>query len=111
MDIELEALAANGYTVVRKLVPEPLCDALVAAITQTFGFDPGDPETWYPDPRLPWDVVPLWGHQAQWDIRQHPPLHKVWAEVWGTDRLTVTLDRCRFTPPWRKGRPVELPIY
>lgn len=45
----------------------------------------------------------FWGHQAQWDIRQHPALHIVWAALWNTDALWVSLDSCRFTPPWRAG--------
>jgi hypothetical protein len=49
------------------------------------------------------DLLPIWGHQAQWDIRQHPNLHRIWATLWGTDALWVSLDSCRFTPPWRAG--------
>jgi hypothetical protein len=49
------------------------------------------------------DLIPIWGHQAQWDIRQHPGLYRLWATLWGTDALHVSLDSCRFTPPWRPG--------
>ena len=49
------------------------------------------------------DLVPIWGHQAQWDIRQHPNLHRVWAAVWHTENLLVSLDSCRFTPPFKPG--------
>jgi hypothetical protein len=59
----------------------------------------------------PHDLVPIWGHQAQWDIRQHPDLHRVWAALWKTDRLRVWLDSCRFTPPWRPGFAEPLGIH
>jgi hypothetical protein len=49
------------------------------------------------------DLIPIWGHQAQWNIRQHPPLHSIWTALWETDRLCVSLDSCRFTPPWKLG--------
>ena len=59
----------------------------------------------------PHDLVPIWGHQAQWDIRQHPDLHRIWATLWKTDRLRVWLDACRFTPPWRPGFAEPLGIH
>jgi hypothetical protein len=49
------------------------------------------------------DLIPIWGHQTQWDIRQHPKLHRIWAALWGNDVLRVSLASCRFTPPWRPG--------
>jgi hypothetical protein len=73
-------------------------------IGEVSGLDADRPETWYRDPPLAWDIVPMWGHQAQWDIRPHPALHRVWSALWGTSALLVTLDRCRFTPPWRDGQ-------
>jgi len=57
------------------------------------------------------DLVPIWGHQAQWDIRQHPDLHRIWATLWKTDRLRVWLDSCRFTPPWKPGFAEPLRIH
>jgi len=53
----------------------------------------------------------MWGHQAQWDILQHPTLHGVWSALWGTGALLVTLDRCRFTPPWRAGENPPLSLH
>ena len=30
-------------------------------------------------------------------------MHRVWAQLCGTERLGVSLDSCRFTPPWKVG--------
>jgi hypothetical protein len=98
---DVEAFRENGYAVVRDAVPAALCEALVVAMGEVFGLDADRPGTWYRDPPLTWDIVPMWGHQAQWNIRQHPALHRVCSALWGTPALLVTLDRCRFTPPWR----------
>jgi hypothetical protein len=57
------------------------------------------------------DLAPIWGHQAQWDIRRHPNLHRVWRELWGTECLGVSLDSCRFTPPKRPGHAEPGPIH
>jgi Phytanoyl-CoA dioxygenase (PhyH) len=53
----------------------------------------------------------MWGHPAQWAIRQLPLLYEAWSELWGTSDLLVSLDRCRFTPPWRDGEPPPQPIH
>jgi hypothetical protein len=57
------------------------------------------------------DLIPVWGHQAQWDIRQHPAMHEIWSQLCGTPKLRVSLDSCRFTPPWKPGHVGELPIH
>jgi hypothetical protein len=41
----------------------------------------------------------------------HPALHMVWSALWGTPALLVTLDRCRFTPPWREGENPPLSLH
>ena len=62
-----------------------------------------DSSRWHEYGGEPRDFVPIWGHQAQWDIRQHSDLHRIWATLWGTERLGVSLDSCRFSPPWPPG--------
>jgi hypothetical protein len=87
VSLDVEAFRENGYAVVRGAVPAALCEALVVAIGEVFGLDADRPETCYRDPPLAWDIVPMWGHQAQWNIRQHPALHGVWLALWGTPAL------------------------
>jgi Phytanoyl-CoA dioxygenase (PhyH) len=109
--VDREHFDAHGYVVVRQIVPVSLCTRLVSVIEERFDIRRDDPSTWYgSDPGL-LDIVPLWGHQAQWDIRQLPALHEVWACLWRTEALLVSLDRCRFMPPWRPGCPEALPIH
>jgi ectoine hydroxylase-related dioxygenase (phytanoyl-CoA dioxygenase family) len=55
--------------------------------------------------------VPLWGHQAVWDIRQHPALHAALSTAWETERLWVSIDTCSFTPPARAGLPDPLALH
>jgi hypothetical protein len=99
VNIDVSGFRAKGYTVVHSAIPAVLCEALVQAIGDVSGLVADRPGTWYRDPPLPWDIVPMWGHQAQWDIRQHPALHEVWSALWDTTALLVTLDRCRFSIP------------
>ena len=59
--MDLDQLRHDGYTVAEQVVGPELVDAVVAAITSTS--------------RRPPAMLPLWGHQALWDVRQHPPVH------------------------------------
>jgi hypothetical protein len=93
----------RGWARIDGAVPRDLCDRLVGVLERECGVPVNNPSRWEAYGGEMRDLVPIWGHQAQWDIRQHPNLHRVWTELWGTDRLGVSLDSCRFTPPWRAG--------
>ena len=104
------ALTNDGYIVIRDAVPPVLCQAVLDAIGHEL-------DIWVDDPssceRISDEVdqVPLWGHQSQWDIRQLTNLHAIWSTTWGTERLWVSRDSCRFTPPWRPGRAEALALH
>jgi hypothetical protein len=104
------ALTNNGYIVFPDAVAPSLCQAVLDAIEQELGIGVDDPSSW---DRISDEIdqVPLWGHQSQWDIRQLIDLHAIWTTVWGTERLWVSRDSCRFTPPWRPGRADALPLH
>ncbi|MEZ4236152.1 MAG: hypothetical protein R3F59_08315 [Myxococcota bacterium] len=84
MRVDRDELAARGVTVVRDVAPE----ALLAPARDAVHAFLGDPV-----PPVPYGVVPLHHGQALWDLRQHPPLHAVFAEVFGHERLWVSMDR------------------
>jgi hypothetical protein len=104
------ALANDGYIVFRDAVPRLLCQAVLDGIGHELDIWVADPSSWR---RVSHEVdqVPLWGHQSQWDIRQLTDLHAIWSTIWGTERLWVSRDSCRFTPPWRPGRAEALPLH
>jgi hypothetical protein len=102
-------LERQGWSRVEGIVPAELCVGLLDALRDDLGVPLDDPFRW---PEYgPWDIVPMWGHQAQWDIRQHPDLHRTWSSLWGTAALWVSLDMVRFTPPWEPGYLEPLPIH
>jgi ectoine hydroxylase-related dioxygenase (phytanoyl-CoA dioxygenase family) len=104
------ALTNHGYVVFRDAVAPSLCQAVLDAIDHELDIRVDDPSSWG---RISDEVdqVPLWGHQSQWDIRQLTDLHAIWSTVWGTGRLWVSRDSCRFTPPWRPGRADALALH
>jgi len=103
-------VAEDGYVVVPGAVPAAMCQAVLDAIAAELGISVDDPATW---DRVSSEIdqIPMWGHQSQWDIRQLPQLHRIWADIWGRDALWVDLNSCRFTPSWRPGRADRLPIH
>lgn len=94
-------LEQQGYTRVEGVVPEALIERLLARLPSASRVDLHDPSTWYTHK----GIIPVHHLQEQWNIRQHPGLHEVFAELWHTEQLWVTMDRVGFVPPWKAGEP------
>jgi hypothetical protein len=103
-------ISLNGFARVPDFVPEALCDRLVEVLREQGGVPIDDPSRWHVYET--WDIVPMWGHQAEWEIRQLPSLYRLWSGLWGQDALFVSLDMVRFTPPRHRPSPATpLPIH
>ena len=90
-------LAENGYAVVDGVVPKALCDAVIEAVASFLGVDAGAPSTW--EVAHGHGIVPLHHHPALWEVRQHPAVHAVFAELYGSRALWSSVDRASFKPP------------
>ena len=101
--IDTSGLDRFGWMRIDGAVPVGLCERLVEILEAEMDVPLHDQSRWHEYSSNPRDLIPIWGHQAQWDIRQYPDLHRIWAALWNTDRLGVWLDSCRFTPPWKPG--------
>ena len=106
----VRSLRVNGYAVVPGAVPTEMCERVVDALAEVVGIHLDEPATWS---RIgtELDMVPLWGHPSQWDIRQLPNLHEVWSAIWQRRDLWTDVNSCRVTPPWRPGAAEALPIH
>lgn len=97
--MDVEQLRHEGYTVIQQVVPPENVAAVLDVVRELEDFDVADPATWYGrDP-----TVPVWGHQALWDNRQHPAVHAAFAHAYGTERLWVSMDRVAIKPPVPPG--------
>jgi hypothetical protein len=103
ISVDIAHLSEFGWVRVDGAVPVALCERLVDVLEEELAVPLHDPSRWDEHGGEMQDFVGIWGHQAQWDIRQHPNLHGIWRTLWGTERLCVSLDLCRFTPPWKQG--------
>jgi hypothetical protein len=108
---QFQALREEGWCRIPAVVPKIVCDKLVQVLEEECNVPVHDPSRWGEYGGDMRDLIPIWGHQAQWDIRQLPAWHRIWAAVLGSERLCVSLDSCRFTPPWRPGYAQPLPIH
>ena len=89
----------NGYVVVPEVVPEPLLQAVIATIEDFLGKDLANPDDWYREPMYLGGIINMNHQQSMWDTRQHPRLHQAFSEIWGCDKLRVSVDRACMNPP------------
>jgi len=98
--MDLEQLRRDGYTVVEGVAGPEQIEPLLALALEASGVVLDDPSTW--DPDAP-ELLELTDHQAQWDLRRHPPLHEAFAAAYGERDLGVSQDRLGVKVPGRRG--------
>lgn len=90
----------QGYVVVPGVVPKENVDAVVDDIWKHTGADPDRPETWYAPGRIAGTgMVEMYHYQSMWNNRQYEGVHRVFAEIFGTEKLWVSIDRTNLKPP------------
>lgn len=101
----------NGYVIVRDAVPKEHLDRLVNLIWEFEEKDPNDPSTWYTSPRreiamkelVNTGMVELYNHQYLWDNRMYEKIYHAFVDIWGTEKLWVSIDRCNLNLPMKPG--------
>lgn len=101
----------NGYIVIKEAVPKAQIDRLANFLWEFEEKDPNDMETWYAPPRAEMKMkeltntgmVEVYNHQFLWDNRQYPKVHAAFTDIWGTEKLWVTIDRANLNLPIRPG--------
>ncbi len=101
----------NGYVVIKNAVPKEQVKATAEFIWEFEEKDPNNPETWYTAPRAEMKMkeltntgmVEVYNHQQLWDNRQMPRVYDAFVDIWGTEKLWVTIDRANLNFPIRPG--------
>ena len=101
----------NGYVVIKNAVPEEQASATASFLWEFEEKDPQDPKTWYTPPRAEMQMkelagtgmVEVYNHQQLWNNRQYPRIYDAFVDIWGTERLWVTIDRANLNFPMRAG--------
>jgi ectoine hydroxylase-related dioxygenase (phytanoyl-CoA dioxygenase family) len=101
----------NGYIVVKQAVPREQALATASFIWEFEEKNPADPATWYTAPRAEMQMkelvntgmVECYNNQHLWNNRQMQRVYEAFADIWGTEKLWVTIDRANLNFPIRPG--------
>ena len=101
----------NGYIVIKNAVPRDQALETAEFIWEFDDKDPKDPSTWYTDARAEMQMkelagtgmVEVYNNQYLWNNRQHQKVYDAFVDIWGTERLWVTIDRANLNFPIRPG--------
>jgi hypothetical protein len=101
----------NGYIVIKNVVPKEQTERLANFLWEFEEKDPHDPETWYTPSRAEMQMkelintgmVEVYNHQYLWDNRQVQKVYDAFVDIWGTEKLWVTIDRANLNFPIRPG--------
>lgn len=101
----------NGYIIVKNAVPKAQAKTTAHFLWEFEEKDPDDPETWYTAPRAEMKMkelagtgmVEVYNHQHLWNNRQMPRVYNAFVDIWGTEKLWVTIDRANLNFPIREG--------
>ena len=99
----------NGYVIIPDAVPRENINRLINIIWEFEEKDPKDPATWYRPPLRKImmkelegsGMVELYNHQFLWDNRQQQKIYELFTDIWGTEKLWVSIDRVNLNFPVR----------
>ena len=99
----------NGYVIIKKAVPKEQVKKLADYLWHYEDKKADDISTWYKKPNAQMQMselnntgmVEIYNQQFMWDNRQYPKVHAAFADIWGTEKLWVTIDRANLNFPLR----------
>jgi hypothetical protein len=104
--VDLEQLRRDGYTVAEGVVGRDLIDPLLEIAQEVSGVRLDDRSTW----TLENEILPLWGHQAQWNLRQSLAVYEAFAAAYGETELATSQDRMGVKVPGYRGMRIHLDV-
>ena len=101
----------NGYIVIKNAISREQAEQTADFLWEFEEKDPDNPETWYAPPRAEMKMkeltgtgmVEVYNHQLLWKNRQTPRVYDAFVDIWGTEKLWVTIDRANLNLPMRPG--------
>ena len=101
----------KGYVVIKNAIPKDQAEETAAFLWEFEDKKPNDQSTWYTDPRADMQMkelvgtgmIEVYNNQYLWNNRQTQTVYDAFVDVWGTNKLWVTIDRANLNFPIRKG--------
>ena len=100
---------SNGYIIIKNVVPKEQAKATADFLWEFEEKDPLNMDTWYTPPRAEMQMkelintgmVEVYNHQHLWNNRMTQKIYDVFIDIWGTDKLWVSIDRANLNFPIR----------
>jgi len=101
----------NGYVVIKNAVPKEQAAKTAKFLWEFEEKKATAQSTWYAPPRAEIEMkelagtgmVEVYNNQALWNNRQNQRVYEAFTDIWGTDKLWVTIDRANLNFPIRPG--------
>ncbi len=101
----------NGYVVIKQAVSKEQAAATAAFLWEFEEKDPANPATWYTPPRAEMKMkelantgmVEVYNHQHLWNNRQVQRVYDAFVDIWGIEKLWVSIDRANLNFPIQPG--------
>jgi len=101
----------HGYVVIKNAVSREQVEQTADFLWEFEDKNPNDIDTWYTAPRAEMmmkeltgtGMVEVYNNQQLWNNRQTQKLYDAFVDIWGTEKLWVTIDRANLNFPMRPG--------
>ena len=101
----------KGYVVIKQAISRQEALDTASFLWEFEEKDPNNPETWYSAARAEMKMkelagtgmVEVYNNQFLWSNRQQQKVYDAFVDVWGTQKLWVTIDRANLNFPIKKG--------
>ena len=101
----------NGYIIIKNAVPKEQAKKTADFLWEFEDKIATDPTTWYSEARAEMQMkelagtgmVEVYNNQHLWNNRQMEKVYNAFVDIWGYDKLWVTIDRANLNFPIRSG--------
>jgi len=101
----------QGYVVIKNAISREQAEQTAAFLWEYEGKNPNDKNTWYTAPRSEMKMkelagtgmVEVYNNQHLWNNRQTKKIYDAFVDIWGSEKLWVTIDRANLNLPMRPG--------
>ena len=101
----------NGYVVIKEAIPYEQALQTANFLWEFEEKNPDDPSGWYTKARAEVQMkelagtgmVEVYNNQQLWNNRQTRRVYDAFVDIWGTEKLWVTIDRANLNFPMRPG--------
>jgi len=101
----------NGYVVIKNAISREQAEETARFLWEFEEKDPNDKNTWYTKERAEIQMkelagtgmVEVYNNQHLWNNRQAQRIYDAFVDIWGTEKLWVTIDRANLNFPIKPG--------